>query len=62
MQSNYSTAKGASTHRKRYRNNGHADHDNPLHRPGGASKAGLDQTFASRLSPNPPKEWKIKGC
>ena len=47
MQSNYSTAKGASTHRKRYRNNGHADHDNPLHRPGGgASKAGLDQTFS----------------
>ena len=47
MQSNYSTAKGASTHRKRYRNNGYTDHDNPLHRPGGgASKAGLDQTFS----------------
>ena len=47
MQSDYSTAKGTSTHRKRYRNNGHADHDNPLHRPGGgASKAGLDQTFS----------------
>ena len=47
MQSNYSTAKGSSTHRKRYRNNGHTDHDNPLHRPGGgASKAGLDQTFS----------------
>ena len=45
MQSNYSTAKGASTHRKRYRNNGYTGHDNPLHRPGGASKAGLDQTF-----------------
>ena len=51
MQSNYSTAKGASTHRKRYRNNGHADHDNPLHRPGGgASKAGLDQTFAKEAA------------
>ena len=47
MQSNYSTAKGASAHRKRYRNNGYTDHDNPLHRPGGgASKAGLDQTFS----------------
>ena len=47
MQSNYSTAKGTSTHRKRYRNNGYTDHDNPLHRPGGgASKAGLDQTFS----------------
>ena len=47
MQSNYSTAKGASTHRKRYRNKGFTDHDNPLHRPGGgASKAGLDQTFS----------------
>ena len=47
MQSDYSTAKGASTHRKRYRNNGVTDHDNPLHRPGGgASKAGLDQTFS----------------
>ena len=47
MQSDYSTAKGASTHRKRYRNNGYTDHDNPLHRPGGgASKAGLDQTFS----------------
>ena len=47
MQSNYSTAKGASTHRKRYRNNGYTGHDNPLHRPGGgASKAGLDQTFS----------------
>ena len=47
MQSDYSTAKGASTHRKRYRNNGFTDHDNPLHRPGGgASKAGLDQTFS----------------
>ena len=46
MQSDYSTAKGASAHRKRYRNNGYTDHDNPLHRPGGASKAGLDQTFS----------------
>ena len=47
MQSDYSTAKGASTHRKRYRNNGYTDHDNPLHRPGGGiSKAGLDQTFS----------------
>ena len=46
MQSDYSTAKGASTPRKRYRNNGYTDHDNPLHRPGGASKAGLDQTFS----------------
>ena len=47
MQSNYSTAKGASTHRKRYRNKGFTGHDNPLHRPGGgASKAGLDQTFS----------------
>ena len=47
MQSNYSTAKGASTHRKRYRNNGVTGHDNPLHRSGGgASKAGLDQTFS----------------
>ena len=47
MQRNYSTAKGASTHRKRYRNNGYTDHDNPLHRPGGGtSKAGLDQTFS----------------
>ena len=47
MQRNYSTAKGASTHRKRYRNNGYTGHDNPLHRPGGgASKAGLDQTFS----------------
>ena len=46
MQSNYSTAKGSSTPRKRYRNNGYTDHDNPLHRPGGASKAGLDQTFS----------------
>ena len=48
MQSNYSTAKGASTHRKRYRNNGVTDHDNPLHKPGGGagSKAGLDQTFS----------------
>ena len=47
MQSNYSTAKGASTHRKRYRNNGYTGHDNPLHRPGGgASKAALDQTFS----------------
>ena len=47
MQSNYSTAKGASTHRKRYRNKGFTDQDNPLHRPGGgASKAGLDQTFS----------------
>ena len=46
MQSDYSTAKGASTHRKRYRNNGYTNHDNPLHRPGGASKAGLDQTFS----------------
>ena len=47
MQSDYSTAKGASTHRKRYRNKGFTDHDNPLHKPGGgASKAGLDQTFS----------------
>ena len=47
MQSDYSTAKGASTHRKRYRNKGFTGHDNPLHRPGGgASKAGLDQTFS----------------
>ena len=51
MQSNYSTAKGASTPRKRYRNNGYTDHDNPLHRPGGgASKAGLDQTFAKEAA------------
>ena len=50
MQSNYSTAKGASTHRKRYRNNGYTGHDNPLHRPGGASKAGLDQTFAKEAA------------
>ena len=51
MQSDYSTAKGASTHRKRYRNNGYTDHDNPLHRPGGgASKAGLDQTFAKEAA------------
>ena len=47
MQSNYSTDQGASTHRKRYRNKGFTGHDNPLHRPGGgASKAGLDQSFA----------------
>ena len=50
MQSNYSTAKGASAPRKRYRNNGYTDHDNPLHRPGGASKAGLDQTFAKEAA------------
>ena len=51
MQSNYSTAKGASTHRKRNRNKGFTDHDNPLHRPGGgASKAGLDQTFATEAA------------
>ena len=51
MQSDYSTAKGASTHRKRYRNNGFTGHDNPLHRPrGGASKAGLDQTFAKEAA------------
>ena len=50
MQSNYSTAKGTSTHRKRYRNNGFTDHDNPLHRPVGASKAGLDQTFAKEAA------------
>ena len=51
MQSNYSTAKGASTHRKRYRNKAFTDHDNPLHRPGGgASKAGLDQTFAKEAA------------
>ena len=50
MQSNYSTAKGASTHRKRYRNNGVTGHDNPLHRPRGASKAGLDQTFAKEAA------------
>ena len=48
MQSNYSTAKGSGTHRKRYRNKGYAGHDNPLHKPGGGagSKAGLDQTFS----------------
>ena len=47
MQRNYSTAKGSSTHRKRYRNNGYTGHDNPLHRSGGAgNKAGLDQSFA----------------
>ena len=47
MQSDYSTAKGTSAHRKRHRNNGFTGHDNPLHRPGGgASKAGLDQTFS----------------
>ena len=51
MQSNYSTAKGASTHRKRNRNNGYTDHDNPLHRPGGGtSKAGLDQTFSQEAA------------
>ena len=50
MQSNYSTAKGASTPRKRYRNNGYTGHDNPLHRPGGAGKAGLDQTFAKEAA------------
>ena len=53
MQSNYSTAKGASTPRKRYRNNGYTGHDNPLHRPGGASKAGLDQTFAKEAALRP---------
>ena len=50
MQSNYSTAKGASAPRKRYRNNGVTGHDNPLHRPGGASKAGLDQAFAKEAA------------
>ena len=51
MQSDYSTTKGSSTHRKRYRNNGFTDHDNPLHRPGGGiSKAGLDQTFAKEAA------------
>ena len=50
MQSDYSTAKGASTPRKRYRNKAFTDHDNPLHRPGGASKAGLDQTFAKEAA------------
>ena len=51
MQSNYSTAKGSSTHRKRHRNNGYTDHDNPLHRPGGAgSRAGLDQSFAKEAA------------
>ena len=51
MQSNYSTAKGASTPRKRYRNKGFTDHDNPLHRPGGAgSRAGLDQAFAKEAA------------
>ena len=51
MQSNYSTAKSASTHRNRHRNNGFTGHDNPLHRPGGgASKAGLDQTFAKEAA------------
>ena len=51
MQSDYSTAKGTSAHRKRYRNNGYTGHDNPLHRPGGgASKAGLDQTFAKEAA------------
>ena len=55
MQSNYSTAKGASTHRKRYRNKGFTDHDNPLHRPGGgASKAGLDQTFSQAAAQDTP--------
>ena len=53
MQSNYSTAKGSSAHRKRYRNKAFTDHDNPLHRPGGgASKAGLDQTFAKEAALN----------
>ena len=52
MQSDYSTAKGASAHRKRYRNNGYTDHDNPLHRPSGASKNGLDQTFAKEAASN----------
>ena len=47
MQSDYSTDQGASTHRKRNRNKGFTDHDNPLHKPGGgASKNGLDQTFS----------------
>ena len=51
MQSDYSTAKDSSTHRKHYRNNGVTGHDNPLHRPGGGtSKAGLDQTFAKEAS------------
>ena len=51
MQSDYSTAKGSSTHRKRHRNNGYTDHDNPLHRPGGAgSRAGLDQSFAKEAA------------
>ena len=50
MRSNYSTNQGASTHRKRNRNKGFTDHDNPLHRPGGASKAGLDQTFATEAA------------
>ena len=51
MQSDYSTATGASTHRKRYRNNGFTGHDNPLHRPGGSiSKAALDQTFAKEAA------------
>ena len=51
MQINYSTAKGPSTHRKRNRNKGFTGHDNPLHRSGGgASKAGLDQTFATEAA------------
>ena len=51
MQSDYSTPKGSSTHRKRHRNNGVTGHDNPLHRPGGGtSKAGLDQTFAKEAA------------
>ena len=55
MQSDYSTAKGSSTHRKRYRNKGVTGHDNPLHRPGGgASKAGLDQTFSQAAAQDAP--------
>ena len=52
MQSDYSTDQGASTHRKRNRNKGFTDHDNPLHKPGGGagSKAGLDQTFATEAA------------
>ena len=51
MQSNYSTAKGPSTHRKRNRNKGFTGHDNPLHRSGGGtSKASLDQTFATEAA------------
>ena len=59
MQSNYSTAKGSSTHRKRHRNKAFTDHDNPLHRPGGAgSRAGLDQTFAKEAASDQLLPWE----